>query len=515
MRRFMRLFHNEWTKLFARPLIYIMFAIILLITFFFGLIMREGSSYSYEKTYEEYKKDWQPYMRSYIAMLESQKQEAVKQQENPGDEPGKDSGAKGEIIYEESGRTVYRPDMDVAESPAYYDAMIEYARLCLEKGIDGGSWKLFAMEEMARQKAVLADAGAGEEQKAGATALIQKLQGFVDKNDWRGYLSDSQQRKEYAGDADKKQDKEILRLRLAYDIEPFHYPHSDYSIVEPWQDRAVQNYGATVYQLEMGIGSNGPMTAEEKQRLKDDLAKLEYRLKHDIAPVRGVTFGSFVGQGNSLIMVVSLCVIILAATQVASEYTSGTVKLLLIAPYRRWKILLSKIVLMIVVSIIMYGVLMLSSVIVGLIFFGTGGVQPHVTVLGGKAVGLPFPLFVVLKYLLAYPELLVFTSLAVMLAVVMRHSAVAIGTGVALMFGGSFINLLLPMIRRDFTRFFLHPNLNLGQYFTGFYEGDIVGSLAKPLHSDMTVWFSLAVLAVYLICINAIAFDSFSRRDIK
>ena len=79
----------------------------------------------------------------------------------------------------------------------------------------------------------------------------------------------------------------------------------------------------------------------------------------------------FVSDTSNLIQFAGLFAIIIAAGIVASEFNWGTIKLLLIRPIDRGKILASKYLAVIVFALMLLSVLFVFSTLLGLILFGT------------------------------------------------------------------------------------------------------------------------------------------------
>ena len=77
--------------------------------------------------------------------------------------------------------------------------------------------------------------------------------------------------------------------------------------------------------------------------LERDIALKEYRLDHNISPNQDYSLWEFVSDTSNLIQFAGLFAIIIAAGIVASEFNWGTIKLLLIRPIDRGKILLPNI----------------------------------------------------------------------------------------------------------------------------------------------------------------------------
>ena len=72
-----------------------------------------------------------------------------------------------------------------------------------------------------------------------------------------------------------------------------------------------------------------------------------------------------VNSSETLISAISLFVIVIGAGMIANEFTAGTIKLLLIRPIMRWKILLSKYISTLFFAIVMLLILFTISFLMG------------------------------------------------------------------------------------------------------------------------------------------------------
>ena len=78
---------------------------------------------------------------------------------------------------------------------------------------------------------------------------------------------------------------------------------------------------------------------------KDEIEKMlqinEYRLKHNIEHIQDNSLW-FVDSASILIFLIYLFAIVMGCGMVANEFSGGTIKLLLVRPSKRFKILVSK-----------------------------------------------------------------------------------------------------------------------------------------------------------------------------
>lgn len=106
------------------------------------------------------------------------------------------------------------------------------------------------------------------------------------------------------------------------------------------------------------------------------------------------------------------------------------------------------------------------------------------------------------SYLLHSISLLMMSTMAFMISAVFRNSSLAVGISIFLLVMGGTVTNLLAM-KFDWAKYILFANTDLTQYVDG-----------MPLVSGMTMGFSIAVLAVYFIMFQVLAFGVFTKRDI-
>lgn len=111
----------------------------------------------------------------------------------------------------------------------------------------------------------------------------------------------------------------------------------------------------------------------------------EYRIKHDLPEDGNYSALSFISDASDVISFAGLFVITVAAGIVANEFSWGTVKLLVIRPISRFKILLAKYVTVLLFALALLFILFASAGITGLALFGAGdGSQVHLVYANGS-----------------------------------------------------------------------------------------------------------------------------------
>ncbi|GGL49880.1 ABC transporter permease [Sporolactobacillus putidus] len=237
---------------------------------------------------------------------------------------------------------------------------------------------------------------------------------------------------------------------------------------------------------------------------KQTIATNQYRIDHNLKPAQGMTLWSFVeSAAPNAALLISIFAIIVVSTSIASEFDTGTIKLLLIRPIRRTEVLLSKYLSTLMFAVFCLIVLFVFSWLIGGIMFGFGGAaEAHLSYINGKVYETSWVLAIWKNYLLSCVSLFMMVTFAGLIASAFRNSGLAIGLSIFLMMASSIIIQLLGGY--SWVKYVLFANTDLTQYTTG-----------TPLRSDMTLSFSLTVLAVYYVIFVIIGWLFYTKRDIK
>ncbi len=153
-------------------------------------------------------------------------------------------------------------------------------------------------------------------------------------------------------------------------------------------------------------------------------------------------------QANTAnVFVVMFFVIFLCSTIMANEYTSGSVRLLLVRPCARWKILLSKLLCVMIFGGVMlfvtYGISYLSA----LIAYGAKALSlPDIIAQAGKIVEVPFMANVLYNGFLSFLGMFGVAMLAFMLSLIIKRGIAAAAAGILLYSFGSVAGALIQYL---------------------------------------------------------------------
>ncbi|WP_027410517.1 ABC transporter permease [Anoxybacteroides tepidamans] len=259
------------------------------------------------------------------------------------------------------------------------------------------------------------------------------------------------------------------------------------------------------------LNSSG-LAEEWRKFLQIRLQQQQYYLDHDINPsAPGAPTFMRMFVENSIELFLPLMIMVVVADLVSSEASGGTIKLLLTRPVKRWKVLLSKYIAMLLsVSFIVLLLALLSYLISGAVF-GYGGwnlpLLTGFTINGEELNTTNVHLIAQWKYLLVELSLAWFVSVVVgtltfMLSVLMRSTAAVMGVMLAALISGAILSSMVSSWQS--AKYLFMVNLSLTDYISG---------TAPPI-TGMTLGFSMSVLAVWGLVALFVSFIVFTKRDV-
>lgn len=264
-----------------------------------------------------------------------------------------------------------------------------------------------------------------------------------------------------------------------------------------WVQTLQQENAALTNQME------NSQSIQEKQYFKKQITINAYRIQHQIPPETSYHLWNFVNDAAELINLAGLFVIIIAAGIVASEFNWGTIKLLLIRPIPRMKILLSKYITILLFALFMLVILFVYSTALGSIMFGLPDKSPmYLNYNNGTVTDQNMVVHLLIYYGLNSINMLMLATMAFMISSVFRNSSLAVGLSIFLMFTGGQLTQLISM-KFTWAKYMLFANTDLTQYFEG-----------TPMVEGMTLSFSVVMLLIYFLIFQFFAFYVFKKRDV-
>ncbi|MFD2615321.1 ABC transporter permease [Paenibacillus gansuensis] len=239
---------------------------------------------------------------------------------------------------------------------------------------------------------------------------------------------------------------------------------------------------------------------ETKAYFEEQVKLNSYRLDNDIRSEDG-TMWDGINNSAELIVLITLFTVIVAGDSMAGEFTGGTIKLLLIRPASRLKILISKYLSMLMFGILLLVILFAVSVLFNGILYQFGHMNLPLLEIGAEGQVIEKNMVANLweSYLINCVSTVMFVTMAFMISSAFRSSALAIGLSIFALFAGALMmDLLQPY---EWSKYLLFSNLGLS-----------LGE--RPYQEGMTTTFSVLVLSAYFIVFNLTSWLVFTRRDV-
>ena len=200
--------------------------------------------------------------------------------------------------------------------------------------------------------------------------------------------------------------------------------------------------------------------------------------------------------------------IVIAGSIVSDEFNKGTIKLLLVKPYNRVKILMSKFIVCICILVLAIAFIAVSQLIFGGIIQGFDSLSIPAIFYNfdtNRVETMNIFAYIFLTGLCKLPIYILLTTLAFACSTIFANTALAVALPFLGYIATPFINQLSLAYNIKQIIYFVTPNWDLTQYLFG----------GTPMFSGMTVPFSIIVCLVYLVIMLVVSCAVFKKRDIK
>ncbi len=230
---------------------------------------------------------------------------------------------------------------------------------------------------------------------------------------------------------------------------------------------------------------------QAREAAHDGMKMIRYALENDcpLSVFRGEKSvkDTLKSSLTSIMSMVTIFAIVMAGMMIASEHTEGTIRLLLIRPKKRHKIMTSKILTMLLytVGLTLAAGLILS--VMTVIFNGFGDLlTPDLMIMGGEVVAVPFIVTALIVCLCSLATALLMASIALFFSTVTKRSVLSIAFPLIIMSMFAVVQLLsltfmqyLPILK-----FTILPYVSLSMFLT------------SPLADSYTYQMTLATLGL-------------------
>ena len=479
---------NELIKIFKKKTIYITMVVIFLLLIFMNCMFKYANSGS-EYDYYLYNENYINALRGELETLNPEKSSDVTTyinllseiQLSEMMEQHKDAEWKLAIINERiapyiTERNTYqygaeKNEVQVQEINQEIDALLAK--------IDENDWKYFAREDLAKAEQQIEELNIQKEQTEDK-AVLENIETEL-------------------GNA--QMEKEIAEIRLNKEI-PYG---TDYL------NRAISNLQTASSSL-ANFKNIDELTYQEKLEYNsylEEQAESRYILEtgrdiHNTNTLKGILENFYAQFGIFLIVVV----VMIAGTIVSEEFNKGTIKLLLVKPYTRNKILMAKAMTTFIMILFVIVVTLMMQILIGGIIFGFDSLSEPVVAYNFNTNTMEeMNIFANLgvQTLTQLPMIILLATLAFAISTLFTNSTLAITISLLGYMSASIINQLAIGYDLQFMKYFVTMNWDLSIYANG----------ALPYMEGMNMTMSIIICVVYFLIMMIPTFIVFKKRNIK
>ncbi|NFG26498.1 bacitracin ABC transporter permease [Clostridium botulinum] len=247
----------------------------------------------------------------------------------------------------------------------------------------------------------------------------------------------------------------------------------------------------------------------------EEIKELWYGLENEISPLNSIRDARSVIDGTYEFYVIFAVIIaiIIGGGIVANEFSKGTIRLLLIRPVSRWKVLLSKLLSVLIIS---FGIVILGTTILvissGYVYGFETLKTPILETINGTITKIDYIQYMMPKLMISVSSLIFITSLVFMISTVARNTALAVAISMVLYLGAAPLTQVLINMKQVWLLKTLIPYIN-GSFFK--IMPFFTEQLSKEYGIQMQYTLGAKQLLLASILMIIVTFITFTKKDIK
>lgn len=428
--------------------------------------------------------------------------------------------------YEKEIKSLDKNNPEDKETYVMFKSMIETQKL--KNKYERGSWQIYIVESKASPiiESMIRTENTSEydKYKKEYDDLITKING----GDWKHFVNEeletvksqiNQMETVNANSVELKNlqiEKQALEWRLEKDIS---YGNSNMNdILNQWQSEK-----ESLAQFEEQEKTKS-LTYQEKTKKQETEAIIAVSEKAIINGIPENAEGTHLNGAYSITtaandglisatqsygMFIVILAVIIAGTIVSEEFSRGTIKLLLVRPYKRVKIIIAKFISCLIILLIAIVVISIMQYIIGGITYGFNNYNNQTIIYNfstGNVELIGAFKYLVISTLAILPQYLLIMTLAFALSIICNNTPVSVALPLLGMMGAEIINTLAYQYEKArFLIYFVTPNWDFTQYLFG----------KMPTLDELSAPFSIIICLIYFIIMLATSLIVFKKKDIK
>lgn len=203
-----------------------------------------------------------------------------------------------------------------------------------------------------------------------------------------------------------------------------------------------------------------------------------------------------------------LLILIVSSTIICEEFQKGTIKLLLIKPYSRGKILLSKFFTCCIVLVICIMILILVQLLLGIFLFGASSLKIPVIVYHlskRRVISYSIWHYMLIRIMVRFPFFIMLLVISFTLSVFFTSTVLSISIPMFLYIFDSTIRNLEIQYHLKWIRYMINTNWHFEDY--------LFGNISK--NTNINLEFSVIIWMGYFVVLTSITVWYFKRKNIK
>lgn len=408
-----------------------------------------------------------------------------------------------------------RTDIDIAKEMKKYDSDSWQAYRMSNVGYD-------YLHKINEAKYVSKDKKALEEAQKVYDEFIKE----IDNNDWQYFVKkdlaeaetqknklEEQLKNDNLSDSEKQELNKSLK-NIEYTIDGYNYRlNLNIPVSSKDESLLVDNYVSYATQYEGMNKDEEQISDYDELTTKRDVEKnyyeAKYKLDHNIKS--GEMFSAselLLADSIAPVLFVIVAVVMIAGTIISDEFNKGTIKQLLLRPFKRWKILLSKYITSIIVFLLF------------LLFYEVMTYCIYGAILGFDSYKVPVVLYnfttheafqmslignILINLLSILPAYLIILTITFFIGIVSTNGAVSIAVGFLVFFFGNIINQMAVIVDSKLIAFIPSMCWNFNAYLFG----------GLPTYKHSSIGIAIFVSALVFVIFLVGSFIVFRKKDIK
>jgi len=216
-------------------------------------------------------------------------------------------------------------------------------------------------------------------------------------------------------------------------------------------------------------------------------------------------------------VLITIYAIALGASTIAGEQSAGTIKFLAMRPYKRWKIMTSKLLAVLWFVILFIGISLICGFIIGKNITQNMVSNPIIMIFNAETASIISPIELMAIYAgTVFIKVAFYTLIALTMSVILTSNAAAVT--ISVMF--YFISVALSMFLQATSWYKYVPfnNLDFYKYFGGAFIADpsqLTSIFSTPMLYDMTFNSSAIITGTTMLVFIILTYTIFAKKDIN